>query len=295
MPVERLNHTRQITMRFMYLALVAAITLASSSASAHSGFVKAPLSGYVKLSFDSLTSKDLYLTDGERLDFGTEFTQRNLTLYGEYGLTSFLTVGINAPLARLNSFEASETGVGIGDIAVFAKLGTSILGFATALMVEPEFPTGRDEVLEPDGFGGRINLPTGDGEFSTWFRLAVSRSFPTPSWIPVYASVFGGYNLRGKWADQVSVGGSVGLGLFEWVQLEGKVDALFSPTPTEELRPDGIFLFGEGTEYVAAGLSASVKVPSVPLWAVFDLRHTFANLRNLYAGTTFGAGLAADW
>ncbi|MEO1335286.1 MAG: hypothetical protein AAFV29_06565 [Myxococcota bacterium] len=279
------------------VAITAALGLlfTSAQAQAFSGFVKDAGAGYAKLSYDTLTSKDLYLTNGERLGFGTEFTQMNLSLYGEVGVTSFLTVGINAPVARFNSFEMSDTAAGLGDIAIFAKAGLNLWGFATAIIVSPEFPTGRDEALVPDGFDGRINLPTGDGEFSTWFRLAVSRSLPGPSWMSSYVSAYGGYNARSKWADQIGAGGELGIGLFGWVLIQGKFDALFSPTPTEDLRPEGIFLFGEGTEYVAAGATISARIPATSLWLDFGFRNTFANLRNLYAGTTFSAGIAADW
>lgn len=267
----------------------------TATAHAYSGFLKQTNSGYVKFTFDTLTSRDLYLTTGDLIDTGTEFTQRNISLYGEYGVTSYLTVGVNAPLVRFNSFEMSETGTGLGDIQIFAKAGLTVAGFALALTVAPEFPTGRDEVLEPDGFGGRINLPTGDGEFSTWFRLAASRALPGPDWLASYVSVHGGYNLRGKWADQIGVGGEIGVSFVDWVWVQGRIEALFSPTPVEDLDPEGIFLFGEGTEYVAVGGSISGRIPATFLWLDVGVQHTFANLRNLYAGTTFSVGLAADW
>ncbi len=104
-----------------------------------------------------------------------------------------------------------------------------------------------------------------------------------------------GYNLRTKFSNQVEAGVELGLNLFGYVWMQGSLTALFSPTATEDLDPTGIFLFGEGTEYVAGGLSASANIPRTPLWLSVEFRNTFANLRNLYAGTTFGAGLAADW
>ena len=166
----------------------------------------------------------------------------------------------------------------------------------TALTTAIEFPTGRSENLVDTDFDGiRTNLPTGDGETNIWFRVAVSRSLPGPDWLSWYASVHGGFNLRTEFAEQFETGFEVGVNPFGWVWIQGRIDALFTPTATEDLEPAGVFLFGEGTEYVAAGGSLSVRIPKTPLWASFDYRNTFANLRNLYAGSTFGGGIAADW
>ncbi len=283
-------------MRYAFVAFIfLLIATLTEPASATTGFVKPPNDGYVQLTFDTFSSRDLYLTNGELLDLGTEFTQQNVSLYGEYGLTSYLTVGFHAPLARLNSFEMSDTGLGFGDLSIFAKAGLTMATVAFALTVAPEFPTGRDEILVDDGFGGRVNLPTGDGEFSTWFRVSASRSFSFTEWLNAYVSAHTGYNLRAKWADQIAVGGEVGVSLFGWMRVQGRLDALFSPTPVEDLNPEGIFLYAEGTEYVAAEGALAVRIPSTPLWLNVGLRNTFANLRNLYAGTTVSVALAAEW
>ena len=283
-------------MRITVMASMFATLAFSSTAEAYSGFVKNSGSGYVKLSFNTFASNDFYDTSGELSSFGSEFSQQNLSLYAEYGVLDFLTVGIDAPLLRLNSFETSDTAAGVGDLTLFAKVGTSLAGFRLSLTLAPEFPVGRSEALVDTAFADiRSNLPTGDGEFNVWTRVAVSRTLPTPNAIPSYASVYFGHNLRTEFADQLEVGGEVGVSLWGWVWLQGRLTARFTPTSTENLKPEGIFLFGEGTEYVAAGGSLSVRVPETPLWAHVDVAHTFANLRNLYAGTTVGAGLSVDW
>jgi hypothetical protein len=141
----------------------------------------------------------------------------------------------------------------------------------------------------------RTNLPTGDGETNVWLRRAVSRSLPAPRWLNAYLSVHGGVNIRTEFSEQIATGAELGLSPVSWLWIQGRLEALFTPAPTEELDPRGIFLFGDGTEYVAAGASVSIEIPATPLWLALDYRNTFANLRNLYAGSTFGAGLAADW
>ena len=283
-------------MRFVTLASISATLLFSSTADAYSGFVKEAGSGYVKLSFNTFESNDFYDTSGELSDFGSDFSQQNLSLYAEYGVLDFLTVGVDVPVLRLNSFETSDTAAGVGDLTLFAKAGTSLAGFRLSLTLAPEFPIGRSEALVDTEFDDiRSNLPTGDGEFNIWTRVAVSRTLPTPDVIPSYASAYFGYNLRTEFADQFEVGGEIGVSVLGWVWLQGRLTARFTPTPTEDLKPEGIFLFGEGTEYVAAGGALAVRVYETPLWVNVDVEHTFANLRNLYAGTTVGAGLSVDW
>lgn len=263
---------------------------------AFSGFLKEQYSGYVKISFDTLRSTDLYSTEGELLSTSGEFTQNNLSLYAELGVLDYLTVGLSAPVLRFNSFDTSEVATGFGDLQVFAKSGLQLFGIHGALITAVEFPTGRSEALVDTDFDGiQTNLPTGDGETNIWVRLAFSYEIPTPDWLSAYASIHGGFNWRSEFAEQFQTGLELGFNPGGWVWIQGKLDALFTPTATEDLEPAGIFLFGEGTEYVAAGVSASVRIPETPLWVTFDYRNTFANLRNLYAGSTFGGGIAADW
>ncbi|MEO1230173.1 MAG: hypothetical protein AAFZ18_14820 [Myxococcota bacterium] len=277
-------------------SLALALAFIPARAEAFSGFLKEPRSGYVKLSFDHLQSSDLYSTSGERLAVSQEFTQNNLSLYAEVGVFDALTVGVSGPLLRLNSFATSEVAAGLGDLQLFLKTGLEWAGFHGALIGAVEFPTGQDELnVETDFDGVRTNLPTGDGETNFWIRAAISRSFSMTSWLHSYASVHGGVNLRTAFSHQIAVGGELGLSPKGWFWLQVSLEALFTPTPVEELNPAGIFLFGEGTEYVAFGLSLSVPIPGTPISITGDYRNTFANLRNLYAGSTFGGGLSVAW
>lgn len=267
---------------------------------AYSGFLQEAGSGYAKVSISTFSSTDLFSTSGERLTFGNaEFTQRNLALYAEYGLLPFLTVGIDAPVLRLNSFDTSDTAAGLGDIAVFAKTGLELWGFHLALIVAPEFPTGSDEQEVDTEFEGiQTNLPTGDGEFNLWTRVAVSRSLPLNRlvhWLNGYASAYVGYNFRTTYSDPYAWGAHLGLIAFDRVLLQGSIEGLVNNTPVEELDPRGIFLFAEGTEYTAVGGSLGVHIPDTPVWLTVDAQHLFGDLRNIYAGTTVAAGVALDW
>ncbi|NJK90010.1 MAG: hypothetical protein HC923_11890 [Myxococcales bacterium] len=160
-------------------------------------------------------------------------------------------------------------------------------------MVSPEFATGRSEALVPTDTGARINIPTGDGETNVWFHTAVS--LPAPAW-SAYGTLYGGYNLRtNDFSDQIAFGAELGVFVAKLVWLQARFDGLETPTPPEDLRPTGGFIFGEGTEYLRAGGGAAARIFSTPFWGTFDFWVPFGQLRNLYAGPTFMFGLAFDW
>lgn len=290
-------NTRRLTVTATTVTVgLLVLTSLSPRAEAFSGFLKAPGAGYVKLSFDHLQSSDLFSTSGERFPSSQEFTQQNLSLYAEVGVLDFLTVGLSGPILRNNSFERSDVATGLGDLQLFLKTGLELAGFHAALIGAVELPTGRDEFLvDTVDEGIQINLPTGDGEANFWIRAALSRSFALAPWLNSYASIHGGVNLRTEFSHQVAVGGEIGLSPKNWFWLQFRMEALFTPTDEEDLNPAGIFLFGEGTEYVAYGFGLSVPIPSTPIAITGDFKNTFANLRNLYAGSTFGGGLSIEW
>ena len=276
--------------------IIALHLISPSRALAFSGFLKPPGSGYVSLTFTSLSSSDLYSTEGALLPSSGEFTQNNLSLYGEVGVLKHLTLGASIPLTRFNSFDTSDVATGFGDLSVFAKTGLQFLGFHGALIVWVELPTGRNEFPVDTEFEGiTTNLPTGDGETNVWYRLALSRSIPLYKQLSSYVSIYGGFNHRTQFNNQLGAGGQIGFSLPKWGGLEFSLDALITPADTEDLDPSGVFLFGDGTEYVAGRIAAYAEVPKTPLQVTVSYRNTFANLRNLYAGTTLGVGIAAQW
>lgn len=279
-------------MRTLFVSALVVSALATPQlASAQSGYTQKQWGGFVKLAYNTITSNNLYTVQGDLLDNGSDFTQHNVRFYGELGVTDYLTVGLTAPVLRLNAFETSDTAAGFGDLELFAKAGTELFGIHGALQVNVELPTGRSEALTPTEFDTNINLPTGDGETNVWFRLALSRSIPSPDWMSAYASVYTGLNVRTGFTNQAEVGGEIGAQFFEWVWVQTRIRSLHRLAAIEDLDTAGTFLFGEGTEFVSGGVEISGRIPATPLWLSFEVSNTFANLENLYAGTTWGFGL----
>lgn len=272
-----------------WLAIAAGLALKAPTAQAASGFVREPGAGYAKLFFSSFSSKDYYALNGDLRNGGQRLTQRGVSLYGEYGLIRHLAIAINVPGFRSNSYSESDTARGFGDVFVELKGGETFAGWHTAIAVAGEIPTGRSRAFVDNGAGGVINLPTGDGEANIWVRAAVSRSIDA---LHAYASADVGYNVRTKgFTDQVGFSCEVGHHLLDRIWLAARLRGLFTRGSAS---PNVPFLYGEGTEYLA--IDGGIAVPVLDaLQLTFDYTNIAAARRNVYGGSLFSAGVAAQW
>ncbi len=262
---------------------------------AQDGFVKNQGQLYSKLAFTSFASKDFYTQTRDLRNLGQVFTQRNVVLYGEYGIIDSLTAIVNFPLVRTNAFANTNTIVGIGDLSLGLKYGIRAGGFNFAASVNPEFPTGNaDATVQTNDTGANLVLPTGDGEFNVWSWLGASRGIPITgvSWLDGWASIGAGLNLRTKGlAHQIGLRAEVGIRFFQQVILQFQTRSQL--VPSNEFEPGG-FILGEGTEYVAVAALIGAKIPRTPLSLELEWAQPVASQQNLYSGPVFAAGLSVD-
>lgn len=273
------------------LILAFALVAIAAPALAGGGWVRPPGTAYLSLRYSSLESTEYYSLSGQLRNRGSLYSARSADLYGEYGLTRHLTGIVAVPLVKRLAFKATESTLGFGDLGVGLKYGTVLRGFHVAGSASAELPTGREEAYakllsDPES---RVNLPPGDGELNVWLRLASSRSHPV---LPVYASLDGGYNLRTEgFSDQYDFNFDAGYRIMEPLWIRAKIRGLYSvadnPDPTKS------FVYGEGTEYMEWGAGSELRV--VGPWAlVFDYSNVFAHRRNVYGGSRFSGGIAAQ-
>jgi hypothetical protein len=277
---------------FTRACLVAAIGfLHVGPVQAYSGFTRSQGGLYTKLTYGTFTSNDFYDLEGNLNNRGEDFTQRSVALYVEYGVLDSLDLVVEMPLVRMNSFSNSGTAVGIGDLRLTAKYGVEVAGFRIAAMLSPEIPTGDSGATVKTETGLNLLLPTGDGEFNLWSRLALSRSFPS---IHAYVNLDFGYNLRTDgFSDQIAFGAEAGYKLLDYLWLSGHFRGQL--VPSDELRPSGGFIFGEGTEFLSAGAGIAVPLPYTPLSITFDWDQIFAAQKNIYGGATFLFGFSGEF
>lgn len=279
-------------MRYALTFLLTSIAVgAAARADAYSGFTKDPGQLYVKLAVSTFTSNDFYDLSGRLNDRGQDFTQRSLGLYAEYGIVEGLTASANVPVVRMNAYANTDSAVGLGDVELSLKYGFRVAGFHLSASVSPELPLGDSDATVTTESGLNLVLPTGDGEFNVWTRLAVSRPFGVVAWMDGWASAGIGYNLRTEgFADQIGYGGELGFRLFERAYLQFRVRG--QTVPSNDLDTNRGFIYGEGTEFFAVGAGAAVGIPETPLLVTFDWEQPVAAQMNLYSGAVLIAGIA---
>lgn len=264
-----------------------------NSAEAYSGFTRSQGTAYVKLALSTFTSNDFYDLAPNLNDRGQDFTQRNLSIYAEYGIIDGLTAIINAPLLRVNSYANTNTALGFGDVQLELKYGVDLAGIKIAASLAPEFPTGDANATVQTESGLNLILPTGDGEFNVWSRIAVSYGLPLAAlpWLDGWVSAGAGYNVRTDgFSNQVGFGAELGTRWWGLLIVQARMRGQF--VPSDELKTSGGFIYGEGTEFITVGAGLAAVIPNTN-WAVsLDWEQPVAAQRNLYSGSVLVAGVS---
>lgn len=186
---------KKISTIFLLLAFILAIPT-----NAQSGWTKAKNDYFFKLDYSAYKSSDFRNNDGKSLKT-SDFSQKAVSIYGEYGITDRLTTITSIPFFKQNDYETTNNVSGFGDVRLELKYQLLQKSFPLSISVAPELPTGRANNFATNNQNplDQINLPSGDGEFNVWTTLAVSHSF-APS--KLYASAFSAFNYRTTYQDR---------------------------------------------------------------------------------------------
>ncbi len=283
------------------IAALAVVTLWASApnpVAAESGFTRQQNSAYAKLAVTSFRSNRFFDLSGNLNNGGEDLRLRSLALYAEYGVLDSLTVSVDWQALRVNSFENTSRVTGTGDLRLGFKYGLTFGAHHVAAVVAPEFPTGDPDaqVFQSSTLASGevvqrgIGLPTGDGEFNLWTRLAYSLSLHRiRSWV----SADFGVNWRTKgFAHQMNFGAELGHSLFDYAWLKATFRGQI--VPSSDLRTDVGFIFGEGTEYLSVGAGVGIPIPRTPLAVTFDWEQIVGGEQNVYAGPLFVVGVSFE-
>jgi hypothetical protein len=261
---------------------------------AQSGWTKEKGKYFTKLDFSNFVSTAYFNPSGNQL-LTSEFRQRSVHFYGEYGITDRFTIIGSMPLLRLNSFETTKTVAGIGDLRLeFKYKPFKNLKLPMAVSIAPELPTGRKNAFAENKFipGEKINLPAGDGEFNIWGTLAVSLPFSKKG----YTSFYGSYNLRTAFEgldfqDLYQVGFEIGYNPFKSFWLNAKLRSQYTIADSEH--PELAFVRGDATTYTLLSAEAFYKINDR-----FGISATFltgnewlASFQNIYIAPYFSVGV----
>lgn len=278
-----------------WIFLIALILLASLL-NAQSGWIKEKGALYAQSGFFAFSSRNYYNIDGLLLNEGGAISTRIFSVYGEYGLSSRVTMAGNFPWLVQNKFSTSNTVSGVGDIRLDLRYGINQQKLPISFAIGVELPTGKKNLLatakEPNAFGvvERINLPTGDGEWNLLATVAVSRSF----WAGRgYGSAFSTYNLRTQnYSGQVRLGLELGAQPFSGLWVFGK---LFTQLKGLEGSSNDLSFFrAEGTTFTQLSFGGQYMV--LQQWGVtasffLPVNNFVTEFKNIYTAPAFSLGL----
>lgn len=277
--------------------IIAILCLPALYTFGQSGWTKGKGEGYTQLTLGYFASDTYVNLLEERMETAT-FRQIYASLYGEYGITSRITVLADWPVLKLQRFETTETVGGIGDLKLGVRYGLLQGKFPVSVTLMPEFPTGPANQIAQNlenAFDG-INLPAGDGEFNVHGIVAVSHSFYA---LPLYANLYAGYNARTQFdgrafQDQLRGGLEIGGQLAK--RLNGRLHLSVQQSIGEA--PQFVsFVRGEGTNFstVQGGLTWEMT----DKWSVDISSQAYLDapigLRNVYSGFVGMVGLVYQW
>lgn len=233
--------------------LLLLLLFSSVSVLAGGGWTYRKGKGYFKLGENVIRADQSFGPNGKLTEKFATISMYTTSVYGEYGITDKLTGILYMPFfvrSTINAIRYNQTGIEVegdeenafGDTNLGLKYGffqdkAIVLGVSLTLGL----PLG-----ETAGGKGKI-LQTGDGELNQLLRVDASHSFHP---IPLYATVFAGYNNRTEgFSDEIHLGGEVGYTLSNF-NFALKVHSLNSTyIGSENVFQIENSLFGNNVEY----------------------------------------------
>ena len=279
---------KKISTIFLLLAFILTIPT-----NAQSGWTKAKNDYFFKLDYSSYKSSDFRNNDGKSLKT-SGFSQKAVSIYGEYGITDRLTAITSIPLFKQNGYETTNNVNGFGDVRLELKYQLLQKSFPLSISVAPELPTARANNFATNNQNplDQINLPSGDGEFNVWTTLAVSHSF-APS--KLYASAFSAFNYRTTYQDrdfqnQFQSGVEVGYKLFDKLWLNSKV---IIQTGVGKGPQFADFIRGDGTTYTAVSVGGMYELGNnFGITAqYFNTNSAIVKAKNVYTNNILSFGI----
>lgn len=276
-----------------YYLIVTLALLFSPFLQAQSGWTKAKDSYFFKLDYSFYNATDYRNTDGNSLET-SKFSQNQIALYGEYGITDRFTVTTFIPVYKQNGYETTNNVSGFGDIKLELKYALLQKSFPVSISIAPEFPTGKKDLFARNKNNPleQINLPTGDGEFNIWSTVAISHSFAPKN---LYASAYGAFNYRTKYKErdfqnQYQLGVEVGYKFFDKLWVNSKLIVL-QGIGKDPVTAD--FIRGDGTSFTGVSLGGMYELnKNFGLTAqYFNSNSAIVKAKNVYANNILSFGI----
>ncbi len=287
-----LNFYKSLT----HLLLVSGLFLMTiPSGMAQSGWTKKKNEVFTKLGYSQFSSDQYFNLSGNDMTTA-EFSQKAVSLYGEYGITDRLTAIVDFPFLKIHGFETTENITGIGDLKLGLKYAIS-QKIPVSLSIVPEIPIAKADNFAQNKINDfeQINLPTGDGEFNIYNTIAASHSFYP---IPVYVNAYATFNFRTSYNDidlshQVMEGFEIGWQPIKKTWIKGGLK--LQQSLSENDQPVS-FVRGEGTTYTQwiTGIYYGINDNWGVDLSVIGFMGGPQERRNLYNAAAYGLGIVYE-
>jgi|GEM_PF-2119731 len=258
---------------------------------------------YIKIGLASLTAEEGFGFGGDRrplfLDTanfrGGDFGVTDITLYGEFGITDWLTgvastqykVAVREGLYRPTGRDSTASASGLGDVWLTArmKLLPDDEQTVATLSLGWKLPTGSP--LQ--------DIPLGTGVVDYEAALAVGSGFRIVGDMYGYGQLSGGYRLRNSASNEVNFLAEIGVNLSKVLLLQGVLDgsystADFSPVIDDPENPDLIKTF-QNDQSFSRWMIGVIYAAAEDMEINFGYEQ-YAAGRNIIAGSGITIGIA---
>lgn len=260
------------------------IALTSLTGEIWGTWVRAEREAVVTTNISLFQAKQYYSDDGQEPDVPF-LREMNLSLYGEYGITSYWSAGLYVPfkfmqsVASLTDSSVKEELFAFGDINLIQKIQFwQWAGFFFSVTLEIGLPVGKS-ITQSDKM-----LLTGYGKTNVMPKFAVAYSV----W-KLYMDSHFGFNKRfGEFSDEIHWGFLLGVSLiknFIKFEVDFKAQNSLRNGANENISPR---LFANNIEFYSYRLNL-IYTFQKNMGITLDLKSAF-HVRNFYKGLIYSLG-----
>ncbi len=239
--------------------------------------------GFYQAEYRFFSASKLYNSDGDKIEIPS-LSRHSFNLYGEYGVTDWLTATLGFSALHFVKSEVPVAGEedksGFGDINIGARLKLLKSGpFFLSGVIKLGIPTGDSE---PAG-----GLVTGDGEFNQYIGLSAGWSFyPANMW----ANLSAGFNNRTEgFSDEFFAAAEYGYKASDKFTIILRLSTLRSLNNGEKNVTGGYAGLGSSNvQYIAYGPQIVYNLNKK--WSLYISADTGTAGKNIFAAPAFAFG-----
>jgi hypothetical protein len=263
-----------------FLSILAILLLPSSAFAG--AWTSEPLHSWHKVAYNYFYSDEVWDENGDVIKEPSEFTDWNISYYGQLGLTGWLDFSTSFAYKNLTTEDAEfeRNSSGIGDVD---------LGLKGRFLEKPLVMSGQFTFTMPWAYDTDDFVPLGDGMPDYEVKLLLGRSLHP---LPAYVGAEAGYKIReGYQPNTVTYLAEVGVSLWKFYLRE----KLYGWEATEGIEDDPEVSRSVSPDSALMKLDSTLGVQIVK-WVGVEAGYTYqVRGRNTAKGDTISAGITGSF